>query len=72
MEDFRHKAQLVAGGHWTEAQATIKYASAVSRETFWIALMISTLNDLEVKSADILNAYVKAFVTEKILTILGP
>jgi hypothetical protein len=26
MEDFRQKARLLAGGHWTEALATIAYA----------------------------------------------
>jgi len=32
MEDFRRKARLVAGGHKTDAPATITYASVVSRE----------------------------------------
>ena len=48
MEDFRHKAWLVAGGHLIEIPATITYASVMSRETGRIALMIATLNDLEV------------------------
>ena len=48
MEDFRCKTRLVAGGHMTKAQVTIMYASIVSRETVRIALMIATLNDLEV------------------------
>ena len=56
----------------TEALTTIMYASIVSRETFRIALMIATLNDLEVKSGDILNAYVQVPVTEKVWTTLGP
>ena len=56
MEDFRHKAKLVIGGHMTEAPATITYASVVSRETVRIALTITSLNDLEVKLGDILNA----------------
>ena len=38
MEDFRHKARLVAGGHMTEAPATIMCASIVSRETVRIAV----------------------------------
>jgi len=29
-DDFRRKARLVAGGHTTEAPATVTYASAVS------------------------------------------
>ena len=41
----------------TEAPATIKYAHVVSMKTVRIALMIAVLNDLEVKSGDILNAY---------------
>ena len=50
----------------THAPATITYASVVSRETVRIVLMITTLNDLEVKSGDILNAYVHAPVTKKV------
>ena len=58
MEDFRHKARLVAGGHMTKATATIMYASVISRETVRIALMIATLNNLEVKPDDLLNIYI--------------
>ena len=66
MEDFRQKARLVAGGHMTGAPATIMYASLVFRETVRIVTMIATLNDLEVMSGDILNAYVQTPVTEKV------
>ena len=55
----------------TKAMATITYASIVSRETIIIALMIVTLNDLEVKLGNILNACVQAPVTEKVWTTLG-
>ena len=72
MEDFRRKARLVAGGHVTKAPASITYASVVTREMVCIALMIAALNDLEVKSGDVLNAYLTATTTEKIWTILGP
>ena len=48
------------------------YARVVSRETVRVALMIATLNDLEVKSGNIMNAYVQAPVTEKVWTTLGP
>ena len=50
----------------TKAPASITYTSIVSRETVRIALMIATLNDLEVKLGDILNAYVQMLVTEKV------
>ena len=56
----------------TEAPATIMYTSIVSRETVRSALMITTLNDLEGKSGDILNAYIHAPVKEKVSTTLGP
>jgi hypothetical protein len=72
MEDFQQKARLVAGGHRTEAPATITYASVVSRETVRLALTIASLNDLEVKVGDVLNAYITAPVKEKVWTILGP
>ena len=53
--DFRHKARLVAGRHMTRASATIMYVSIVSIETVRIALIIVALNDLEVRSGNILN-----------------
>ena len=55
----------------TKALAAILYASVVSRETVRIALMIATLNELQVKSGNILNASVQASVTEKVWTTLG-
>ena len=47
MEDFRHKARLIAGGHVTKAPATLTYASVVSRETVRIALLLAALNDID-------------------------
>ena len=56
----------------TKALVTITYASIVSRVTVRIALMITTLNALEVKLGNILNAYVQAPVAEKVWITLGP
>ena len=72
MEDFHQKARLAAGGHRTEAPATITYASVVSRETVRIAHLMAALNDLEVKVGDVHNAYITAPITEKVWTVLGP
>jgi hypothetical protein len=72
IEYFRQKARLVAGGHRTKAPATITYASVVSRETLRLALTIASLNDLNVKVGDVLNAYITAPVKEKMWTVLGP
>ena len=49
IEDFRLKAWLVAGGYMTNAPETIPYASFVSKERVRIELMITALNDLDVK-----------------------
>jgi hypothetical protein len=62
----------VAGGHRTEAPATITYASVVSPETVHLALTIASLNDLDVKVGDVLNIYINAAVKEEVWTILGP
>ena len=71
MDSFQRKYRMVAGGHMTEAPATLTYASVVSRESVRIALMLAALNDLQVKAADIQNAYLTAPVSEKIWTTLG-
>ena len=50
----------------TEALATTTYFSVESLETVRMSLMIAALNDLEVKSDDILNAYLQATLKEKV------
>jgi Reverse transcriptase (RNA-dependent DNA polymerase) len=72
MDSFQRKYRMVAGGHMTETPASMTYASVVSRESVRIALMLAALNDLQVKTADIENAYLTAPVSEKIWTTLGP
>jgi hypothetical protein len=44
----------------------------VSRESVRIALTLAALNVLDVKMADIENAYLTAPITEKVWTLLGP
>ena len=72
MDGFIRKVWLVAGGHMTDAPAVMTYASVVSRETVRIALTVAALNDLEVKTSDIQNAYLTAPCEEKIWTTVGP
>jgi hypothetical protein len=72
MEDFRRKARFVGGGHTTDTPHAMTYASVVSRESFRIALILPALNYLNVKMADIENAYLTAPITEKIWNVLGP
>ena len=68
---LKRKARYVAGGHMTEPPAALTYASVVSRESIRIGLLIAALNDLDVFSADIQNAYLTSPCEEKIWTILG-
>ncbi len=69
MEDFWCKARLDAGGHMTKAPTTITDASAVSRETIHIALVMASINDLNVKVGDVHNASITAPITEKVLDL---
>ena len=70
-ENYRRKARLVAGGHKTEAPASITYSSVVSRDSVRIALLIAALNELDVLSCDIQNAYLTAPCREKVYTVAG-
>jgi hypothetical protein len=72
MTDFTRKARLVAGGHLTDTSVAMTYASIISCETVHIALTIAALNSLDIKTGDVMNAYITAPITEKVWTILGP
>jgi hypothetical protein len=72
LDGFKRKARLVADGHMTDPPASLTYASVVSRDTVRIALLMAALHDLEVKAADIQNAYLQAPCSEKIAVICGP
>jgi hypothetical protein len=63
MDDLRLKARFVAGGHTTETPYAMTYASVVSRESLRILLPLDALNDVDVKMADIENAYLTAPIT---------
>ena len=43
-----------------KSPATVTYAIIVSRETVRIALTTAALNNLQVKSVDVLNTYITA------------
>ena len=56
----------------TLAPDTITHASVLSRETARMVLMLAFLNDFDVKSGNIVNAFVQATVTEMVWTFWGP
>jgi Reverse transcriptase (RNA-dependent DNA polymerase) len=64
--DFTWKARFVASGHTTEAPSSLTYLSVVSHGSIWIAFLIVVLNDLDIMSCDLENAYLNAPCHEKI------
>jgi hypothetical protein len=71
-EGFRRKARFCADGHKTKAPASVTYSSVVSRDSVRIMLLIAALNDLELKAADIQNAFLTAPNREKCWMRAGP
>ena len=62
----------MAGGHQTDSLASITYPSIVARDYVRIILMIAALNELDLNSCDIKNAYLTTDCREKILIKAGP
>jgi Reverse transcriptase (RNA-dependent DNA polymerase) len=71
-ENFRRKAQYVAGGHVIDPLASSTNSLVVTRESIRIALLVAALNELEVLPANIQNAYLHAKCREKIWCKGGP
>jgi Reverse transcriptase (RNA-dependent DNA polymerase) len=65
------KARFVAGGHLTEAPASLTYSSVVSCGSVQICLLLAALNDLNILSCDIQGAYLTAPCREKVVTTAG-
>ena len=70
-QDGRHKARLVAGGHLTGPKVDTYYSSVVSLRSMRIVIFLSELNELELCSGDIGNAYLEAYTKEKVCFIGG-
>ena len=58
--DFSRKARLVANGVKTEVPAALTYLSVVSRDSVRLAFLIAELNNLDVMTCNIVNAYLNA------------
>ena len=69
--DFTRKARYVAGGHKTDPPKALTYSSVVSRESVRIALLLAGLNDMNIRLADIGNAYLTVPITEKYYIVAG-
>ena len=60
------KAQFVANGNETEPPKDMTFSSVVSRDSVRLFFLLAALNDVEVLSADIQNAYLSAETKEKL------
>jgi len=69
--DLTRKARLVAGGHQTDPPSESTYSSVVSRDSVRLAFLVAALNDLDILSADVQNAYLNAPTKEKVYTTAG-
>ena len=63
--DFTRKSRWVKDGHTTPDPSTSNYAGLLSRESVRINLTYAALNDVDVTTADIQNAYLQAPSSEK-------
>ena len=70
--DFTRKARWVLDGHKTLDPIGSTYAGVVSRESVRIALTYAALNNLNVFTANIRNAYLQGPSSQKDYNICGP
>ena len=70
-KDLTRKACFVAGGHMTDTPSPLTYSSVVSQDSVRLGLLLAALNDLDVLSCDIENAYLNAPFSERVWCIAG-
>ena len=61
----------MADGHTTAPPSSITYSSIVSRESVRIEFLLESLNDLDIFTCDIGNAYLNSKCREKLWTESG-
>ena len=69
---LERKSRWVLDGHLTADASYSTFAGVVSRESVRIALTYAALNHLDVKAADIRNAYIQAPSSRKDFIVCGP
>ena len=69
---LQRKARLVAGGHMTDPPKDSVYSGVVSLRSLRLICFLAELNELELMSADIGNAYLEAYTKEKVYCVAGP
>jgi len=69
--DLKCKARYVAGGHMTNPPTSLAYSSMVARDSIQLAFLIEAVNDLQIVTTGIGNAYLNATTKENVHTIFG-
>ena len=69
--DGRRKTRLVANGNMVDLSDDDIYSGVVSIESLRIGFLIAQLNDLNICTADISNAYLFAKAKEKVYFVAG-
>jgi hypothetical protein len=70
--DGRYKSRFVAGGHMTTTPVESSYSGVVSIPGVRIVTFLAELNDMELWSTDISNAYLESVTKEKVCFVAGP
>jgi hypothetical protein len=69
--DLTRKVRFCANGNETDPPKESTFSTVVSRDTVWLFFLLAALNELDILSAHIQNAYLNAPVREKLYTIAG-
>ena len=69
--DGRRKSRFVAGGHRTPTPDSSVYSGVVSLQGIRIVTLLAELNDMELWSTDVGNAYLESYTTEKVCFTAG-
>jgi hypothetical protein len=69
--DFTRKARFCANGNETDPPKESTFSTVVSRDSVRLFFLLAALNDSDILSADIQNAYLSAPAKENLYTIAG-
>ena len=71
--DLRRKARLVTGGHLTQPIFNdAPYTGIASIKSIRVSVFLAKLNGLDIRTADVGNAFLMALTGEKLYIIAGP
>ena len=63
---MKDSESLVVDGHKVEKPSSVTYSSVVSRDSVTLALLVASLNDLDIHECNIGNTYLDANCREKL------